>query len=174
MNRPIFFRRALKLVNGGNVSGDQQLPIAGLDGRVREPCLRAGQLQRDGGIATSVMPTETHMAAHPRRLRDAAVEQLERQPSRSSPPTTSTAAPGLSTRPAIALPSSPARACRFPGRRRAATRSSSSAPTAASATSCACSRTGTSGVSPSTTGLDRQPVHQPAGDRDLQVQHRRL
>ncbi len=73
INRPVLFRRALKLRNGGIVSGVNSLPTAGLDGRVGEPGLRAGQLQRHH---QSDGRAERPGGDHGRRSH-ASVEQLE-------------------------------------------------------------------------------------------------
>ena len=173
VNRPVFFRRALKLVNGGNPTRRPAISRRpGLTVAVGEPGLRAGQLQRDVGTRHRRRRTETHMAAA--ILADAVtlLSNSWNDATRSSRRTTSAAA---RRRPrATGLPSSPARACPFPyptlgnaavplrHRRRRRQLPALPGRLAARSTTIRLPR------------LDRQPVHQPPGDGDVQVQHARL
>ena len=65
VNRAFFFRRALKLVNGGRGSAGQRL--AGADGRGREPGLRRGQLQRVHERLAELEPQRAEPGVHGRR-----------------------------------------------------------------------------------------------------------
>ena len=65
VNRPIFFRRALKLVNGGNINATtSRLPSPGLTVAAENPVYVQGNYNATAGDVTNgVIPTETHMAA---------------------------------------------------------------------------------------------------------------
>jgi hypothetical protein len=65
VNRPVFFRRALKLMNGGNPnSTTSNLPSPGLTVASENPVYVQGNYNATVGTSTAgVVPTETHMAA---------------------------------------------------------------------------------------------------------------
>jgi hypothetical protein len=66
MNRPVFFRRALKLVNGGNPNGTtSNLPSPGLTVAAENPVYVQGNYNATAGTtaAPGIVATETHMAA---------------------------------------------------------------------------------------------------------------
>ena len=71
-NPQIFFRRALKIVNGGQPACPRRP-----DDRRRESCLRPGQLQCDQRVRRD---RGTRRRRHPRRCGDGALERLERHP----------------------------------------------------------------------------------------------
>ena len=157
VNRPVLFRRALKLVNGGIVSGVNNLPTAGLTVAAENPVYVQGNYN-----ATTVEQRRTERAGgdHGRRGH-AAVEQLERRDVvpvpelRDDPQCDDDRLPVCGRRgkgPVVPV-------AVVPGRR-----TSCSAPTAASATSCGCWRTGTSAACRSTTA-DRSSACSTAGRR---------
>jgi hypothetical protein len=65
VNRPIFFRRALKLIHGGNTSATvSTLPSPGLTVAAENPVYVQGNYNATVGTAAAgVVPTETHMGA---------------------------------------------------------------------------------------------------------------
>ena len=148
INRPMFFRRALKLVNGGNANATtSSLPSPGLAVASENPVYVQGNYNATVGTAAAgVVATETHVAAS--ILADAVTllsnswnDSLSfhgptTHPQRGSP------SGEWPRRPPTGLRSSPAKV--FPFRGRPPARPFSSlALTAASVTSCGCSKTGT-------------------------------
>ena len=172
-SRRLLFRRALKLRARRHHRRSQQPAGDRPHRRRREPGLRAGQLQRDGD--------RTSPAPACRRRSSATRSRFSRTPgpirTRSWRPNDPTATAPAST-PATVSPRSPARAGRSTGRRWATSATPfvgrSSAPTAASATSCATRGLERRRPHDSLQGFDRQPVLQPAGDRHVQVLHERV
>ena len=79
MNRPVFFRRALKLINAGNPSAVlTNLPTPGLTVASENPVYVQGNYNATAGTAAGVTAGETHRRrGDPRRLRHLALEQLE-------------------------------------------------------------------------------------------------
>jgi hypothetical protein len=64
VNRPVLFRRALKLINGGNVAGASVLPSPGLTIASENPVYVFGNYNASAGtVALGVDPDEPHMAA---------------------------------------------------------------------------------------------------------------
>ena len=81
VNRPVFFRRALKLVNGGNRRDASNLPSPGLTVASENPVYVQGNYNARSGPCLGVSrPRRTMAAAILADSVTPAVEQLERQP----------------------------------------------------------------------------------------------